>query len=90
VVNPPGTVGSSYRVTRHAASGKYVDPDTWLKSTPVQQGSWWPTWAAWLRGHANEHSGEHKARRVKATPLQPMGRNGQLLVDAPGSYVFES
>jgi polyhydroxyalkanoate synthase subunit PhaC len=86
VVNPPGTAVSSYRVTRHATSGKYVDPDTWLKSTPLQQGSWWPTWNTWLRGHTNEQS----TRRVKATPLPAVGRNGQLLVDAPGSYVFES
>lgn len=41
---------------------------------PVE-GSWWPRWSAWLRGHSD---GEATARNL----VDGLG-------DAPGTYVFE-
>ncbi len=37
-----------YRVATKAAEDHYVDPDVWLATTPVSEGSWWPEWVAWL------------------------------------------
>jgi hypothetical protein len=38
---------------RSARGGeRYVDPQTWQAETPVQQGSWWPEWHAWLDRHS--------------------------------------
>jgi len=81
VVNPPGNERASYRVSTKREADRYMDPDTWLEQTPVQKGSWWRAWVAWLNGHSGEQA---------APP--PMGnpeRGYRLLLDAPGTYVLD-
>ena len=57
-----------------------ADPDEWLKTTTVENGSWWRPWTEWLIAR----SGPQKAARAtlgnrQYPPLHP----------APGTYVFE-
>ena len=57
-----------------------ADPDEWLKTATVENGSWWRPWTEWLIAR----SGPQKAARAtlgnrQYPPLHP----------APGTYVFE-
>jgi polyhydroxyalkanoate synthase len=77
LVNPPGNPKATYRVNaEHPA-----DPREWLGGAVTEQGSWWPDFAAWLGercGPAGKAPG-----RLGAPGLPP-------LIDAPGTYVFDS
>lgn len=75
VVAPPGGLGRSYQMRTQAAEAPYVDPDRWQEEVPVQDGSWWPTWEAWLAERAGPW--------VEARPGKPG------LGPAPGRYVLE-
>ena len=81
IVSEPGHEGRHFRVSHREAGEKYVDPDTWIDSIPVAQGSWWPVWADWL---------EHESRtRVPPPPLGAPGKGLPALGRAPGKYVLE-
>jgi len=80
VVNPPGRAGRSHRVLTREADGKYVDPDVFLARAERHEGSWWPTWHAWLAAHSS---------RMVAPPTMGAPRHGLApLCDAPGHYVL--
>lgn len=75
IVNPP--VKKKYCYWTNKNRGVIDDPDAWLESADMKEGSWWPDWEKWL----NKKSGELiKARR-------PGGRGRKALCDAPGQYV---
>jgi poly[(R)-3-hydroxyalkanoate] polymerase subunit PhaC len=81
VVSPPGKAGAYYRVSTCEASDKYVDPDTWLVSAPLRQGSWWPEWLSWLDAHSS-------SAMVAPPFLRNADRGLPSYGAAPGSYVF--
>jgi len=73
-------------VVNHPDSGKYghwtndklpEDPEEWLAGATEHAGSWWPTWAKWLK----KHSGDQVPAR------KPGDRKLKVIEDAPGSYV---
>lgn len=77
LVNPPGNPKASFQ-TNKAAPG---DPAEWLAGAETHQGSWWPDFVTWLTDHGG------------ATQPAPEGLGGgglAPLVDAPGTYVFDS
>jgi len=75
VVSPPGHPHRSYKVATHAHDGSLVDADTWQTATPEHEGSWWPTWEAWLASRAG--------KRMKPPTAS------DSLYDAPGLYVLQ-
>jgi polyhydroxyalkanoate synthase len=82
IVSEPGHPHRHYRISQHDDGAPYVDPDTWYSSASVEQGSWWPAWAAWLQ-------------RVSSGRTQPpamgLSDKGQPLLGlAPGRYVHEA
>ncbi len=79
VVNPPPGERSAFRIATKREKARYVDPDTWLETTPVQKGSWWPSWFAWLAGHSGE--------RTAPPPTGAPEAGYAPLCDAPGTYV---
>ena len=80
IVSAPGHPHRHFRLLVKAVGDSCLGADEWQASAPVQEGSWWPTWQAWLV----QHSG---ARRVAPPSL---GVKGQAsLGDAPGRYVME-
>jgi polyhydroxyalkanoate synthase len=81
IVSEPGHKGRHFRVTHRTANDKYVDPDTWIDSTPVTEGSWWPAWADWLERKASA--------RVAVPPLGAPDKGYPPLGLAPGRYVLE-
>jgi polyhydroxyalkanoate synthase len=80
IVSPPAKNTRPHRISTKRAHDVYVDPDTWMRRTTVEPGSWWPAWVSWLQ--------EHSSASVPAVPVG--GRKGELapLADAPGSYVL--
>jgi polyhydroxyalkanoate synthase subunit PhaC len=77
LVNPPGNPKASYQVNK----GNPADPADWLTTAQSQQGSWWADASGWL---ADRCGGQ------KAAPEQLGGGGLRALVDAPGTYVFDS
>jgi polyhydroxyalkanoate synthase len=59
----------------------YLSPDEWFAATPVEEGSWWPAWQAWLAGRAGN--------KVNPPPLGHPKAGYPALCDAPGTYVLE-
>jgi polyhydroxyalkanoate synthase len=77
LVNPPGNPKASYQTNKDNPA----DAQQWLKTAETQQGSWWPDMLAWL----GERSGPQKRAPAK------LGGGGlRPLVEAPGTYVFDS
>lgn len=81
IISEPGHKRRHFRMATTAHADRYLDHETWLDATPVQDGSWWEGWAEWLR----DRSGTGVA-------LPPTGRpeaGYQVLGDAPGRYVHQ-
>jgi polyhydroxyalkanoate synthase subunit PhaC len=80
IVDPPSAPGRSFQQGRRPADGRYIDPDSWVAANPVQQGSWWPVWSAWLA-----------ALSSPAAPPPSLGSTAKgypPLAEAPGQYVL--
>jgi len=82
IVSEPGHPRRSYQVATRRADEPYIDPDTWQAIAPTYEGSWWPTWQAWL---AERSSG----RVAPPCPGAPTGGYPPL-GEAPGTYVLVS
>ena len=77
LVNPPGNPKATYRVNTTNPS----DPKAWLAGAEMMHGSWWPDAAAWF---AERCGSEREApEKLGGAGLEP-------LVDAPGTYVFDT
>lgn len=79
VVAPPGTPGHSHQFATRAYDAPWIDPERWEHDTPVVEGSWWPTWEAWLARHAGAW--------ITAPPMPQAPR--PELGPAPGRYVLQ-
>jgi polyhydroxyalkanoate synthase len=77
IVNPPGNPKASYRT----ASSCPPSSAEWLAAAETQPGSWWTDFTAWLQ----EHCGPDRA-----APKRLGGAGFTPLVEAPGTYVFDS
>ncbi|WP_408033519.1 PHA/PHB synthase family protein [Tepidimonas charontis] len=75
IVSEPGHAGRYHHLLTTGMHEAWRTPDEWLAVAPRLEGSWWPSWQAWLRAHS---SGEVPAR---TPPVHP------ALGAAPGRYV---
>jgi len=81
IVSEPGHPHRHYRVATKTVDDHYVDPDVWLKKNPVEDGSWWPEWVAWLDARSGARG---------APPKMGTGAGDyRPLSEAPGTYVLE-
>ena len=81
IVSEVGHAGRWHQVMTKGPNDNYVDPDTWQALAPRREGSWWPTYAAWLEAHAGD---------PVAPPTMGDDRRGLVpLCDAPGTYVLQ-
>lgn len=80
IVSEPGHPHRHFQMRTQHEGQTYVDPEAWQQTTPIQDGSWWPAWHAWL--------GEHSSRQT-APPALGCAQYPPL-ADAPGSYVLDS
>lgn len=72
VVNPPAT-GKYQFWSGGAPKGEFED---WVAKATETPGSWWPHWDTWIRTQDDKAA---KARKI--------GKNTEILADAPGDYV---
>lgn len=81
VVNEPGHPGRSYQLMMHKKDGKYIPPELWQERAAHNDGSWWPSWEAWLVNYSGEQI---------LPPILGNAKKGyKVLCDAPGTYVFQ-
>jgi polyhydroxyalkanoate synthase subunit PhaC len=81
IISEPDHPRRTYQISTRREGEKYIDPDTWRKTTPVKKGSWWLAWQEWL---VENSSGEMPSPRTMGDP-----ENGIVpIMDAPGSYVL--
>ena len=81
IISPPGQKRRHFRVSHRPVGSPYMDPDTWYRSHPGTQGSWWPVWADWLESQSS-------GRNVPP-PLGSVKKGYPTLGPAPGQYVLE-
>ena len=81
IVSEPGQAWRRYRMRARAHDDPYVDPDSWLDTTPGFEGSWWPAWQQWLTARSGE--------RVAPPQTGAAGTPYAAIADAPGRYVLD-
>jgi polyhydroxyalkanoate synthase len=77
LVNPPGNPKATYQTSKTNPAS----PADWLKTAQTVPGSWWPDLLAWLGDRCGAD---------KPAPAQLGGGGLRPLVDAPGTYVFDT
>jgi polyhydroxyalkanoate synthase len=73
VINPPAK-----RKRHHWTGALQPEGGAWLDSAQQVEGSWWPDWAGWLRGHAGD---------LIAAPRKAGNSKFPAIEAAPGRYV---
>jgi len=76
VINPPAKKKRSHWINNGATLP--AQADTWFDKAGEHQGSWWPDWADWLKGHAG---------KLIAAPKTVGNRQFKSIEPAPGRYV---
>jgi polyhydroxyalkanoate synthase len=77
LVNPPDNPKARYQTSTSTPAS----PADWLAAAETEQGSWWPDMLAWL----GDRSGGQKP-----APEELGGGGLRPLIDAPGTYVFDT
>nr|WP_281249201.1 alpha/beta fold hydrolase [Acuticoccus yangtzensis] len=80
IVSEPGHKRRHYRIRTTRVDDHYVDPDTYIASTPVNEGSWWPELSAFFGAHSGE--------RTAPPPMGAPAAGYAPVCDAPGTYVL--
>ncbi len=78
ILSEPGHKGRHYQITNHEHEEVFIDPERWIKETPVQDGSWWIEWVKWLKSKSGK----------LVNPPKMGGPANSVVCDAPGKYVF--
>jgi polyhydroxyalkanoate synthase len=82
IVSEPGHPGRRFRIGRRAPGDRYLAPDAWLPRAAAKEGSWWPTWSAWLAATSSQE-------RVSPPTMGRPEAGLPQLGDAPGTYVLQ-
>lgn len=87
IVSEPGHKGRKHRIRTSSSDGGFIDPDMWYAETEERQGSWWPTWEAWL---AKRSSGfvEPPTPKWIADETGAAVNITHEMTAAPGAYVL--
>ena len=80
VVSEPEHPRRHFRIRTRLAGSRYVGPAEWLEAADLRDGSWWPSWAAWLDVRS---SAPMPAPAALGAPSQGY----PALEPAPGAYV---
>ena len=81
VVSEPGHPRRHFQIRTAGQEEAYMDPDSWAALTPSQEGSWWPAWSDWLKGHSS-------AKLVKPPEMGNPSKGLPPREPAPGTYVY--
>jgi polyhydroxyalkanoate synthase len=77
LVNPPGNPKAGFQLNK----ANPADPAEWLKGAETQSGTWWTDASAWLA---------ERCGATRPAPEQLGGGGLRPIVEAPGTYVFDS
>ena len=77
IISEPGHANRSYQMATRESSGIWIEPGKWARSTPKQEGSWWPAWHQWLA--------DRSGRKRVGKPAPKCVALGA----APGEYVMQ-
>ncbi|MGQ0385083.1 MAG: PHA/PHB synthase family protein [Gammaproteobacteria bacterium] len=80
IVSGPVHQKRRHRVRTRRAGEPRLSADEWFESTAPLPGSWWPSWAEWLRSHST-------AQRVAPPAMGAPAAGYAAIADAPGDYV---
>ena len=80
ILSHPGFPQRYYRMSTKPIHARFLDPEQWLATNPVRDGSWWPAWADWLAARSDPP--------VAPPPLGRPDAGYPAGADAPGEYVF--
>lgn len=80
IVAEPGHPRRAFRHLAFVHGTARPDADRWMETTEETKGSWWPTWAGWLRSRSGASIA---ARDTAGAGLEP-------ICPAPGKYVLTS
>jgi polyhydroxyalkanoate synthase len=76
IVSEPGRPRRSYQIACAEHGQGWVDPDQWVASAPLREGSWWEAMHTWLH--------DRSGKPVAPPAIDP----ANVLCDAPGEYVM--
>jgi polyhydroxyalkanoate synthase len=82
IVSEVGHPNRQFQIRHTAADDLRIGPDEWLAAAEAREGSWWPSWSAWLKQHGTP-------KGVAPPRMGLPGSHASALDDAPGSYVFQ-
>ncbi len=82
IISGPVHPKRRHRVHKRRTGDAPVSADEWFAVTAPLPGSWWPTWANWLKGHSSP-------ARVAAPEMGAPEAGYRPLGDAPGEYVLQ-
>lgn len=88
VVSPPDNPRRRHRVLTKKDCEPYVAPDAWLDEAEQVEGSWWPTWVAWLDRRSTGRTTARIPARAELSDNQ-IAPQGDLPA-APGTYVLQT
>lgn len=80
IVSEPNHKGRKFLINTVKAGDGYRSPQAWQKEAKEQDGSWWPEWQQWLKGHSS-------AQKVNTPAIGAPDKGYKVLEDAPGNYV---
>lgn len=80
IITGPEHPKRRYRMHTWHDAQTVVSPDEWQRSTPVEQGAWWPAWDRWLTAHSGTKLVKPPRMGNAAAGYAPLGA-------APGEYV---
>jgi len=82
LLSVPGTGPAHFRLGHWPDGSRHDDAARWYHSTAPVDGSWWPSWLAWLAGPAPAPMAEPPA-------VGAPGAGYPVLAAAPGAYVLQ-
>ena len=82
IISGPVHPKRRHRVHTRRAGDPQFGADEWFTATASLPGSWWPTWAEWLKSHSSEKRVAPPAMGAVEAGYPPLG-------DAPGEYVLQ-
>jgi polyhydroxyalkanoate synthase len=81
IISGPQHPKRRHRVLTMKAGARLPSAAQYLKSVEPAQGSWWPTFAAWLAGHSSP-------KKVSPPKMGATQKGLRPVCDAPGEYVL--
>jgi len=81
IISEPGHSHRHHRIAATCDGEPYISPEEWFDAAKERDGSWWPTWQAWLA--------ENSGSKVKPPGMGKAEAGYPPLGEAPGTYVLQ-